>query len=566
MAPELILMNGKVYSITLDGKEIHGEAVAVKDGLIFDVGSNEDIKNLADENTEIVDCKGNTILPGLTDGHCHPAIAGAAAMAADLYGVYREEGQTSDDVIEILMERLRKHLEEHPDDKVVRGIGWVYSIFATANDRMPNRHDIDRICADRPVILESFCQHNIWVNTKAIEVAGVDANTPDPVTGKIYREENGYPEGVFADPEAMLLIKENVPGYELSVEEYKECLRWYQREGANKYGVTFVQDCMCNDTAREAYRQMAEDGELTIRLRGVYHLEPSRYEEQMPEFIERKGRDNVKDDFQINTVKMFAEGDFSFIDGYLPEYCEENNLPSDYNPDLYWEDDVFVEYATKAMDAGFNVHVHAMGDKSVVQTAECLAKAQHNSGKKPGNIIAHLMVTPDETAELMGREEIIACCQPSWFMLEDDVMVVVSEVGEEKGLKSYPYRKFRDNGVRVAFGTDFPVTPPPCTMHEIGTAMTRTVNEGYFSYEKYKGQILGDEKPATLAEAIQSISINGAFELKGDAYTGSIEKGKSAELVVLDSDIEATDPKDIHKIRIAQTYFKGKKVYDSTAN
>lgn len=560
-APELILTNGKVYSVALDDRIIRGEAVAVRDGKIQKVGSTSDVMAFADEHTEIVDCGGNTILPGLCDAHCHPSIAVSVVSGADLFGVYRQEGQSADDVIGILMARLKDYVDAHPEQEVIRGTGWIYHDF-NPSERFPTRHDIDRICADRPVILESFCQHNLWTNTKAIEIAGVNEKTPDTVIGRIYREEDGFPQGVFNDPEAMELIKMGVPGYDLSVEDYKKGILWYQKECANRYGVTFVQDCMHSDNAREAYRQLAEEEALTLRMRGVYHLKPDQYVDQMPQFIARKGKDNVGDDFRIDTVKMFAEGAFNLIDGYLPQFCEALHVPADYNGELYWSDDVFVEYAAKAMEAGFNVHVHAMGDGAVKQSAACLVKAQQVTGKQPRNIIAHVMLTPDETAELMGREKIIANCQPAWMMLEADVSGEIAMMGKEKALQSYPLRKFLDRGVIVAFGTDFPVTPPPDTMQEICVCMNRTITPGALGYEKFKGQVLGDEKPASLSEAVKALSINGAYQMFGEEYTGSIEPGKSAELVVLDSDIEAVPKEQIYRIKIAKTFFKGRKVFD----
>lgn len=558
---DLILRNGKVYSVNMGDEVTRAESVAVKDGKIIFVGADDEAMALADENTEIVDCHGNTILPGLCDAHCHPSIAATSVRTADLFGFYPEEGETSDELIDRIMMKLKEYIDNNPDQEIIRGAGWIYQAF-NPNDRFPTRHDIDKICPDKPVILNSFCQHNLWVNTKAIEAAGLDENVPEPATGHIYREENGYPQGVFSDPEAMEYIKSGVPGYDLSVEEYKEGIRWYQKEGANKYGVTFVQDCMHSDNARQAYKELAEAGELTLRMRGVYHLKPENYKEQLPEFIERKGTDNVADDFRVDTIKMFAEGEFVMIDGYLPEYCEAVGKPADYNGSLYWPDDVFVENAVKAMEAGFNVHVHAMGDGAVKQSAECLAKAQQITGRQPRNIIAHLMITPDETAELMGREHIIANCQPAWMMLEADVTGCIEAMGKEKALQSYPLRKFFDNDVMVAFGTDFPVTPPPDTMQEICVAMTRTITPGTVGYDEFKGQILGDERPATLSEAVKALSIGGAYQMFGEEYTGTIEVGKSAELVVLDCDIEVMAPTEIYKAKVEKTYFKGKKVYD----
>lgn len=564
-AADTVLLNGKVYSIAQDDSRITGTAVAVKDGLIIKVGNDEIIKDYIDNETEVIDCRGNTILPGLCDAHCHPSIAASVHAGCDLFGIYRQEEETADEIIDKYMQRLKVFIDEHPEKTLIRGTGWVYGNFS--DDRMPTRHDIDKICSDRPVVLESFCQHNLWVNSKAIELAGVDENTPDVQAGRIYREKDGYPEGVFNDPEAMELIKAGVPGYDLSVDEYKEGILYYQKECANKYGVTFVQDCMHSDNAREAYVQLAKEDRLTMRLRGVYMIEPADFKEQLLMAILRKGSDNVGEDFRIDTIKIFAEGMFVLDDPFDDEFLSENSLPADFNGPWYWQDDDMVSTMVKAMDAGFNIHVHAMGDGSVKQSVRCLAKAQEVAEKESGieskrNIIAHLMLVKDEDAKLMGKAGIIANCQPRWMVYDSDIEAMLPMMGSERAESAYPMRKLLDEGITVAFGTDFPVTPPPDTMHEIQCCMTRQVFPDAPDYEKFKGKVLGDEKPATLAEVVKALSINGAYQMMGETYTGSIEEGKSAELVILDSDIESVPVEEIYNIKIEKTLFKGKIVYE----
>ncbi|NLD19695.1 MAG: amidohydrolase [Clostridiales bacterium] len=558
---DIILINGKIYSVTKNDAVISGQGVAIKDGVIVKVGSNEEIKVYADKNTKTIDCERNTVLPGLCDAHCHPSIAAAVASGCDLFGIYIQEGETQDEIIDKYLQRLKKHIDEHPDDKIIRGAGWVIGNFM-GSDVIPTRHDIDKICSDRPVILESFCQHNLWVNTKAIEAAGLDKDTPDVKTGKIYRCNDGYPQGVFNDPEAMAYIKLGVPGYDLTVEEYKNALLWYQQECANKYGVTLVQDCMHSDNARQAYKELAGEGKLTLRIRGVYHLEPDKYSQQMNEFIGRKGKDNSNDDFRIDTVKIFTEGMFNLLEPYEENFAKENEIGETRNVPLYWEDSVFEEYAAKAMEAGFNVHVHAMGDGAVKQAVKCLVGAQHKTELKPRNIIAHLMLVDDEDAITMGKEGIIGNCQPRWMVYDSDINAAVGMMGQERANKNYPFRKFINAGVDVSFGTDFPVTPPPDTMHEIQCAMTRSVFPDAPDYQQYEGRVLGKEKPATLEECIKALSINGAYQMFMEEKTGSIEEGKSADLVILDSDLEASPLDEIYEIRVKKTIFKGKVVFE----
>ncbi|MGN0703395.1 MAG: amidohydrolase [Lentihominibacter sp.] len=557
---DMVLVNGSIFSINNNGERITGEAVAITDGVITKIGTTELIREYAGDNTQIIDCGGNTILPGLCDAHCHPSISASTYSGCDLFGIYIQDNETEEEVIEKYLYRLKNFIDAHPDDDLIRGTGWVRGNFA--GTRVPTRHDIDKICSDRPVILESFCQHNLWVNTRAIELAGVDENTPDVYAGSIFREENGYPQGIFNDPEAMALIKDNVPGYDFTVEKYKESLVYYQQNYANKYGVTLVMDCMHSDNAREAYKQLAEEGRLTVRARGVYLAEPGRASEQLPEYVARKGSDNVGDDFRIDTVKMFAEGMFSLVEPYEKEFIAENGLPENYNEPLYWSDEEFTETAMKAMESGFNVHVHAMGDNAVRQSAECLCRAQQLTGIKPRNTIAHLMLVKDEAVRVMKEADIIANCQPRWMVYDSDIAGMLPMVGKERAESAYPLRRFFDAGVKVSFGTDFPVTPPPDTMHEIQCAMTRSVFPDAPDYEDFKGKVLGHEKPAELQEAVQALSIRGAYQMQAETYTGSIEEGKSAELVVLDSDIEKIPKGEIYKIQVEKTIFKGQIVYE----
>ena len=165
MKAETVLLNGKVYSVNADNSLQCGTAVAIEDGMIAAVGDDETIKSWINESTSVIDCDGKTILPGLCDAHCHPSIAGALYAGCDLFGIYIQENETPDEVIDKYLARLKDFVDSHPDNTLIRGTGWVQGNFIT--DRKPTRQDIDRICSDRPVILESFCQHSLWVNTKA---------------------------------------------------------------------------------------------------------------------------------------------------------------------------------------------------------------------------------------------------------------------------------------------------------------------------------------------------------------------------------------------------------------
>ena len=554
-----ILINGKVYSVLADDSIVRGTAVAVSDGRILKVGSDEEIRAFADDDTAIYDCGGKTILPGMCDAHCHPSIACASLDGVQMFGIYREKDQTADDIIEIYKGMLKEYVDAHPEKEFIRGAGWVIANFS--EKRWPNRHDLDEICPDKPVVLESFCQHNMWVNTKALEMAGIDENTPDTETGEIIREPDHYPGGLFKDAEAMFLAKSRIPGYNPSVAEIKEMFLRYQKEYAGQYGVTMLTDCMLSDEAIQAYKELAEEGKLTVRLRAVDLITPESWRETLPEYIANKGSCNVGEDFRIDTIKVFGEGTFVMDEPYKDEFCDEAGLPRGYNGELFYTDEELIEASAKAMEAGFSVHIHAMGEATVAQAARCLATAQEKAGlDNTRSVIAHLMLVPDETAETMGKAHIIANVQPRWMLREDDVQACVNMVGE-KGEESYPFRKLVDAGCVWAAGTDFPVTPPPSTMHEIHCWMNRSCFPGGPEWDKYQGRVLGKEEPATLAEAVKGLTWGGAYQMRMEDYAGTIEEGKSADLVILDRDIENTPKEEMYAIEIEKTFFKGEVVY-----
>ena len=172
------------------------------------------------------------------------------------------------------------------------------------------------------------------------------------------------------------------------------------------------------------------------------------------------------------------------------------------------------------------------------------------------------MLVRDEDMDRMAENDIMGNCQPRWMGYDSDIEGMTPLMGEKRAGAAYPLRGFLDRGVRIAFGTDFPVTPPPDTMHEIQCAMTRAVFPEAPDYEKFKGKTLGSERPADLEEAVRSLSINGAYQIRAEEITGSIEEGKSADLVKLDSDIEETDVDDIYAIKVEKTIFKGEIVYE----
>lgn len=567
MFANLIVLNGKIYSFDMHMKQHHGTAVAITNGVITHVGSDTEVEQFVGDNTIVIDAKGHTILPGLCDAHCHASFTASSIIACDLFNVFPGENDRRDDIINEFKTRIRKYVTDNPEAKIIRGTGWNLGVFLGNGWQLPTRLELDEISLDKPIVLESFCQHNLWVNTKAIELAGITAATPTPATGNIPREDSGFPSGLFQEMAAMALIRENIAGYDYTVEQYQDTIRYYQEHLANKYGVTLVGEMLFTQNAREAYKRLAQNNELTIRVRGVYEVAHEEFEKQLAEAVSRKGRDNVNELFEINTIKVFMEGEFAMCEPYEKDILVSLDLPNDYSGSTFWPKADSDKLFTDAMKAGFQLHVHAMGDQAVKQTIASLGVAQGIYGNDVRSTIAHLMAIKQEDIEAGGKLKIIASCQPRWMVCDTDIeAMAVPYFSKERAYNFYPNKRLRNDGWVVAYGTDFPVTPPPNPFHEIQCGITRKLFPDAADFEAYKGLVLGPAEnklidAVSLDESIQSLTINGAYQMFLENVTGSIEVGKSADLVILDCDLEAVSVDEIYSISVDKTIFRGKVVY-----
>ncbi len=572
MSADLIITNGRLYSVKMDGTEIRAEAVAVKDGMIEAVGTCQEIEKLRGENTEIIDAEGGSILPGLGDAHVHATFSASAMFSANLFGCPGTEAQMN---IDFCKEKMAEYIKEHPDDEIIRGCGWNSAIIA---EKAPTRHDLDELCSDRPMILESFCQHFVWVNTKAIEMAGITKDTPTPRTAVLLREEDGYPAGVFGEFAGIGMIRDGLKS-DFTVDQYKDTLRIYQKDLANRYGVTMIFDAYCTENGREAYKQMARDGELTIRVNGCYYADPAGSPEQFDEIIARRdgGRDVVGDLYSSDTVKFFLEGSgagFYNLEPFEKEYCEMTGMPEGFRGAPFWTDEEINEYFSRLNAAGLQLHCHAMGSASVRQAVDGYENSNKNGAGDVRNVIAHLMQIDDSDVRRMAENKVIACLQPTWMMQEPLTGPGMTFMfGRKRYLDSYPYKRFLDAGVVVSEGTDFPVTPPPDPFISIEHGMRRTISEACYLKvdDMYYHMPLGpDEDPTrecvTLKDALQGLTIGVAYQNFREDITGTLEVGKSADIVILDKDIEALPADKIHTVNVKKTIFKGRVVYEGAQN
>ena len=556
-----VYRNAKVYSIALDGTETHAQAVAIKDGKFVYVGDETGVKEWIGESTEVIDCNGKSVIPGLGDAHNHVANAAKKFATCSFSSIVPDpKKDTPEGVVKKLQDILKAYVDEHRDAPVIRGLGWDRTWFSGGLQgivRPFTRHDIDVVVPDKPAVLMSYCGHRVLLNTKALEVAGVTKDTDDH-NGLIVREADGSPSGYIKEPVTFLPIIDSIPNYDFSPEEHraslKECFDMF-----NETGFTLLCDCL-QCASYPILTDMAKKGEFTVRVSGVHNVNDATRDEDMERAIANRTKFDVEGLFTVDTVKYFADGQFSMIEPYAD--TSVNHTPGTREP-LLWDEAHMEESMALANKEGFNIHTHAMGSYAIRKVIDCYENAQKlYPNPRIRNIIAHDTFIAPEDRVRMGRSHIIASNQPAWFNdnpTEEPIMV--ADWGEDVVRQTYPSKSLIDNGVVCAYGSDFFVSPS-YGITAIQVAMTRRHVRMDPTYEMFKDVPAAlPEECVSLKEALQAHTIHPAYQAHLEDITGSIEVGKSAELVVLDSDIESVPVEGIQDIQVLETVFMGKTVF-----
>ena len=560
-----VYRNAKVYSVALDGTETHAEALVIKDGKFAYVGDETGATEWIGNTTEVIDCKGKSVIPGLGDAHLHHAQAvlkyGTCSFS---HIVPNPETDTPDGVVKLIQEKLKTYAEEHKNAPVIRGFGWDRMWFAGVLQgivRPFTRHDVDAVIPDKPVVLTSFCGHLVLLNTKALEAAGVTKDTDDH-HGLIVKEADGTPSGYISEPAIFRPIIYSIPNYDFTPEEYHDCLKKAFND-LNASGYTLLCDCQQVESSYAVLSEMARNGEFTARVSGVHNVNDATRESDLEKAIANRTKFDVDELFMVDTVKYFADGSLAMIEPYTERASDKE--PGTREP-LLWDEEHLKESMALANKEGFNIHTHAMGSYAIRRVIDCYENAQQlYPNPQIRNIIAHCTFIEPEDRVRMGKSHIIASNQPGWFSdnpTEEPVMV--AWWGEDVVRQTYPSKSLISNGVVCAYGSDFPVNAA-YGLAGIQVAMTRRHVKLDPTYELFKDLPAAlPNECVSLKEALQAHTIHVAYQAHLEKVTGSIEVGKSAELVVLDSNIETTPADQIQDIKVLETVFKGKTIFKNT--
>jgi len=536
---ELVFTNGRVF--TVDANRSWARAVAVAGGRIIYVGNDRGALALADARTRVVDLGGRMLMPSFQDSHVHPIRAGMQALAVDLAG--------SEDLGEYIA-TIRKFADAHPDEPWILGGGWSMAVFGPGGKA--RKELLDEIVPDRPVYLHSRDGHSAWANSKALEMAGIDEDTQDPASGIVDRDpRSGKIIGSLQEG-AMDLLEVHIPP---PTQENRIAGMSHAARILNGYGITAIQDAWVLDDDLETYREMDRRGILPLRVTASQWWDRERGLEQIEHFKENReayGSGRLK----AGTVKIMQDGILeNFTAAMLEPYLVEGDptgIPM-VEPELLKE-------AVRVLDSeGFQVHFHAIGTAAIRQCLDAVEVARSANGDT-GNRhhISHLEVVHPDDIPRFRELDVIANFQPLWAYADEYVMELnLPFVGEERLGWFYPIRGIINAGGMVAFGSDwFVSTANP--FPQIETAVTRI--DAYGDGEPF---IPGET--IDLQSALAAFTINAAFVNGIEDSTGSIEIGKAADLIVLDRNLFAIDPKEISDAKVLLTLLDGVPVHGDLA-
>ena len=547
MDADLILTSGHIH--TVDARRSRSEAIAVKDGRIAAVGSAAEAAEWSGPRTRTVDLGGRLVLPGFSDAHMHPSFA-----TGELFEVRLADCRS----VEQCLDRVARFAAEHPELPAIRGGGWYPTMVPMEG---MTAEALDRAVPDRPACIHDDNVHAQWVNSELLRRAGVGREDPGWAGAVVERLPDGAPKGLLH--EAFPWVDRALPQY--TVEQRSEALRYFQRELAARYGMTLVHEAGLHpwETMLDAYLQLEESDELTARFCLDAMLDPDLpLDEQLEAAAEMRAR-FTGPLVRAAGVKLFVDGVIETHTAYLAEpYADRPG----FRGAPIWEPARLAEASAAAAAAGFQLHYHVIGEAAVSLAVDAIAAArgedgggarQRSSGVAPArDIVTHVQLVAAADYARMAALGVTAAVQPYWFTNDPDYYRALHRLVGERAARQFPMASFLRAGVAVAGGSDYPVSPPPDPLLAIQRGVLRRDPTA-----EIENTELWPEEAVDVETMIAAFTIAGARANFLENETGSLEPGKSADLVVLSEDILELPPERIHESEVRLTLFRGAPVF-----
>ena len=539
----IVFHTGKVY--TVNETQPWATAIAVKNERIVYVGDDEGALELIGPDTRVVNLAGKMLLPGFQDAHVHPIEAGMSYLGCSLHGA------TS---IAEYLKILQTCDSRFPESTFVDGGGWTMDLFPNG---LPDKKLIDSVIPARPVILKSATGHQLWVNSAALEMAGIDSESVDPPRGRIDRYPgSNVPSGSLQENSAMNLVLDVRPPY--SEEQMVAALQFGQFY-LNQYGVTSIQDALLKLDGNEAYvggptyMALEESGNLTLKVSGAIVWNTDLGVEQISRILEARRRFSSRR-LKARSVKIWLDGVLEVHTAALLEpYSDKEDGTTG---ELLIPPKMLREVITKLDALDFQIHFHAIGDAAIRASLDAIEEARSINGEKDNrHHMSHIQLFNPADIPRFAELGVAANFQPYWAWADKFITeLTIPKLGEERSQWLYPIKSLLDSGALVVFGSDWFVSSGNPLLG-IETAITRRDPLTNESAPFLDHQRIG------LSAALKAYTLNSAYINFIEHETGSIEVGKQADLIVLDKNLFDLKSSEISEASVLLTLIDGERVY-----
>ncbi|WP_197417469.1 amidohydrolase [Mycobacterium sp. GA-2829] len=539
---DFVFRNGRVYTVA--GPQPWAQAVAVKGNTITYVGDEPGAMALAGPATRVVDLGGKLLMPGFVEGHTHPFLGAFLTSGVDL------QVPTGEDALRA----IEQYAQANPNGPI-RGFGWRVDMFGPDG---PTRGDLDRVVPDRPAFFFAIDGHSLWANSKALEIAGVTRDTPDPIPGFSYyaRDANGDPTGYILEVNAVLgLVNAVEPISPDTMGELMEA--WLPK--ASAAGITSVFDAgvppIGDDQAAllRLYTDVEQRGQLPFRVVASYSVRSAPVDGAVDALNTIRGE--ISGDLvSVDVVKIVGDGTQGGYTAWLIEPYADKPDSTGGSP---FTEEQWHQLIGAVDAAGYDVHVHACGERTARVALDAIERAiAANPPRDRRHAVAHLVFVEDSDNPRFGELGVVAQFSANWMSADPDTIENMgARYGSPRKELMYRPQAVLKSGGRISLGTDWPAagyfsTYKPLDSIQVGVTRQLVQDANAAVLEP------ADEK-LTVAEAVHANTLGAAYQIRLDDKVGSIEVGKLADLIVLDRDIFEIDPHDIHQAMVTLTMMNG---------
>lgn len=545
--------NGVVYTSTEE--DTIAEALAMEDGKIVFVGSAKDGESYKEKAKEVVDLDGGMLMPGFIDGHIHTVTPN-----------FFDFNLLSDTEVDAALNTIETYVNENPDKELYSAYGYLTSMFEGEElEKGPSKERLDKICPDKPLAVFAFDGHAAWLNSKAFELSKITPETKVTPGGEIPLTASGELWGSLKDSALSMIAPELL---ELSDDKAEDVLTEYQTL-MNSYGYTSIMAFPGNGFMPipwKGFASLMDEDQLTLRVHGAGIVKSWSIDEDL-ETVKKLHEEYDSDLLACTSAKIFADGVMDSKSAYML-------APYEGEPDNYgetaWSQDDLNKVFVSLNEANIQAHVHAIGDGATRLALNAAEYAKENTAEGDyRNAITHLQIVADEDKPRFGELDVLAVTQPYWALKQPDYWKEIEHASlGDRADTEYPLKSLQDAGATIVAASDYPVTIDPNPFIAVETGVTRNLADATpYGVEEITDMddpqwLLAPEERLSVEDMIRAYTVNAAFSIFSDDVTGTLEVGKSADLIVVDQNILEVNPVDISNTKVLQTYLQGKKVFD----